>query len=64
MKLFDKKRLIVYSIALFVGIFGQFIWAVVFWNNDRLWMGHWFVGLAGIGIVILGVVSAYFEEFS
>ena len=51
----DKTSIWIYSIALLVGLFGQIIYAIVFWNNDAMFMGHWIVGLAGMGIAFLGI---------
>ena len=47
--------------GFFVGIFGQLIWVIIFWNN-KLWIGHWFVALSGIVIAVLGAVSVFRKE--
>ena len=54
----NKIDLICIYLALGLAIPGQILWAIIFWNNDELWSGHWV--LAGLGITVLFLWLPYF----
>jgi len=39
--------------GIFAGTFGQFIWALIFWNNNEMFMKHW--NVAGVGLLMATV---------
>ena len=49
--MFNKIDFIWLGIALFIGLPFQLIWAIIFWDNFDLFMGHWLVALVAIVMV-------------
>lgn len=52
-----NKRLekYMFSLGIFLGLPGQIIWALIFQNNDNLFMHHWTVAFTGMILVVLGI---------
>lgn len=59
MKNIIKKSALLFPVGILVGFVGQIAWAMIFWNNDNLFMQHWtFVGI-GISLMLLSIPGLF-----
>ena len=48
-----------FNLSIVVGLGGGVIWAIIFWNNDDLYMYHWMSVPLAMLIMLVGAIRSW-----